>query len=203
MSPSTSPLTTATTTTASTARPASPGYRLLTPSELSKILNQHHPHNSQASTSLIPTLPIASSSSSLTATAVLAPPTSIASLHHHHLQPPSFPNHAPKPLIPSSTPLTPEGSTPTSSFLTGMNIPIENDGSILTSSGGNSTQDLFNGVVGGGGQDLGKLSGATTATTTATLPSLVDESRRTLCVRHQSMADQGINGKLQQVSLGR
>jgi hypothetical protein len=231
MSPSTSPSattktttkTTTTTTTTTPPRPVSPGYRLLTPSELSKILNQPTTHpNHTTTTNLIPTLPLASSSS-----------TPISSLHHHHLQPLTDVYHAPKPLIPSSSsssmilghgldsehPLTPGLFTPTEGDLgSGMDDsglskstihPVEFQSKSKSNSDSNSS--------GGPGHTLQPqqtdrqskpptapliaTSANTIASTSAAAAAVGNESSRTLCVRHQSMADQGVNGKLQQVSL--
>jgi hypothetical protein len=229
MSPSTSPSattkTTTTTTTTTPPRPVSPGYRLLTPSELSKILNQPPTHpNHTTTTNIIPTLPLASSSS-----------TPISSLHHHHLQPLTDVYHAPKPLIPSSSsssmilghgldrehPLTPVLSTATEDDLgsgmvdSGLSKPTILSVELQSKSKSNSNSDLN---LSGGlnhtlqpqqtdGQSkpptapLIATSANATASTSAAAAAVGNESSRTLCVRHQSMADQGVNGKLQQVSV--
>ena len=221
MLPSTSPSTTTktatTTTTKTPPRPVSPGYRLLTASELSKILNQPPTNPNHTTTNIIPTLPLASSSSN-----------PISSLHHHHLPPPTDVYHAPKPLIPSSSSssmilghgidhqeqqLTPRLSTPTEGDLgKGMNdigssessihdVELKSKSNTTSNSRGDSGQTLQP------QQPDALLRSIVATTATATTSSSVsaaaaavgNESSRTLCVRHQSMADQGINGKLQQV----
>jgi len=216
-SPSTTTKTATTTTTKTPPRPVSPGYRLLTPSELSKILNQPPTNLNHTTTNIIPTLPLASSSSN-----------PISSLHHHHLQPPTDVYHAPKPLIPSSSSssmilghgidhqeqqLTPRLSTPTEGDLgKGMN-DIGSSRSSTHDAESKSKSNPTSNPLGDPGQSsqpqqpdaLLRSIVATTATATtsssvsAAAAAVGNENSRTLCVRHQSMADQGINGKLQQV----
>ena len=136
-------------------------------------------------------------------------------MHHHHLQPPTDVYHAPKPLIPSSSstilgnglgqPLTPGLYTPTeigsgvgmngSSFTTDASKSTPNPNSTSNSSSSAEQPQTQQ-------TDSQSKSPVTPVTTTsaAAAAAVSNESSRTLCVRHQSMADQGINGKLQQVS---
>ena len=217
-SPSTTTKTATTTTTKTPPRPVSPGYRLLTPSELSKILNQPPTHLNHTTTNIIPTLPVASSSSN-----------PISSLHHHHLQPPTDVYHAPKPLIPSSSSssmilghgidhqeqqLTPGLSTPTEGDLgKGMNdigssessihdVELKSKSNTTSNSRGDSgqtSQPQSDGLLKPVVATPTPATATTSSSVSAAAAAVGNESSRTLCVRHQSMADQGINGKLQQV----
>jgi hypothetical protein len=162
MSPSTSP-----------SGKHSPSWRLISPSELRKILGTAEPGPSTL------TAPSASSSSSL-------PASSTYTLHlhhhpHHHVKPSGLPMHS---LESDSTPT----STPVMELVqSGGSISATTNGGVLLKSADHPSSSSI------GTTGIEQEGGAYIATTRS-------ENSRTLCVRHQSMADQGINGKLQQVS---